>query len=174
MARVHSISHDPRLHCNVSKAVLEHEILYASAVVRPLDVPSTNTKYGLVLSHSGVMVRTAHEDVLVEYMNESAVYINLVATYRPDQEEFVYRYYRFRQNPNEVQRPKRRVTVGEFAVRMAEFMKGKTFDTFTHNCHHARYLTMKYYGMRTTDPYASRHSVFAQGIADFFKRYSVK
>ena len=171
MARVYSISHDPRLHCNVSKAVLDHEILTASAVIRPLDVPSTNTKYGLVLSHSGVMVQTKYEDVLIEYMNESAVYINLVATYKPDQEEFYYRYYKFRHNPKEVQKPKKKVTVGEFALKMAEFMKGKTFDTFTHNCHHARYLTMKFYGMKTSDPYANPHSVLFQGILDFFRHY---
>ncbi|KAH0792599.1 hypothetical protein GPJ56_003433 [Histomonas meleagridis] len=171
MAKVTCRGANLQLRCNVSKEVMNHEIVSAISVVRPLDCPCTNTKYGKVLSHSGVIVRTKYEDLLIEYMNESAVYINLVGKYDPNAKSFQFRYYTFRQNPEEVQKPKRKVTVSEFAEKMADFMKGHTFDTFSHNCHHARYLTMKYYGMKTEDPYSNSHSVLYQGILDYFKRY---
>lgn len=177
MTRVHCAAPPNGMIISVGPEVLRRRIVQCVAVLRPLDVPSTNYKYGKVLSHSAVLCRTTKEFVMVEYMNISKVLVNLVGSFKDKDgdlgETFFYHGFTFHYISPPLQ-PKKRVTINEFATKMVEFMKDRTFDTFTHNCHHARYLTMKHFGMKTEDPYNIKRNVLFQGVADYFTNYNKK
>ncbi|OHT15426.1 hypothetical protein TRFO_42502 [Tritrichomonas foetus] len=174
MTKVYSTQPDNGMKICVSKEVMSRQIVSCVAVLRPLDCPSTSTKYGKVLSHSAVLIRTEKEFVMVEYMNVCKVLINRVGCLKKDEDisgdNFIYRGY-LHKFISTVQHPKCPVTVREFAEKMVDIMKDRKFDTFTHNCHHARFLTMKHYGMRSEDPYNIKRNVLFQGIVDYFKKY---
>ena len=173
MTKVCCASPDYGMRICVGPEVMERPILECGAVLRPLDCPSTIGKYGKVLAHSAILARTSKEYVLIEYMNVNLVLVNRVGNLKwpkMKKEDFKYKGLIFK-FISDVQEPKTSVTIREFAEKMVDYMKGHTFDTFTHNCHHARYLTMKYYGMHSEDPYSVKKSVLFQGIADYFKRY---
>lgn len=55
-------------------------------------------------------------------------------------------------------------------ILLANCMAGKKFDTFTHNCHYARYYTMKKYGMQSMNPKKAKRNILFQGIIDYFTR----
>ena len=159
---------NPSLKCNVRPEIMSLEILGVVPVRRPLDVPSANRKYGKVLSHSGVIAKTRKVYVLIEYMCDSMVYVSICPGYHEGEDVFYYRHYTFNHDDLKWQVPNQKVTIREFALQMIEEMKGAKFDTFTHNCHHARYRTMLHYGMKSDDPDGCGTNLFFQGFIDFF------
>ena len=150
-------------------ATFDEEIDFVYAVRRPIDTPATRHKLGIVLSHSGcICVTKSGAVVLVEYMWGSKVHVQLCDTYR-EGENFVFERLTFVHDTQKRQSPSTTVTVREFAQTMADFMRGKSFATYTHNCHQARYVTMKRYGMESKNPDMFRRNVFFQGLIDYFK-----
>jgi hypothetical protein len=95
-------------------------------------------------------------------------YISLCSSYRPGSREFTVRHMPFVHDDIHPKRPTVRVTVGEFAHAMATFMRPKPFAICTRNCHHARYWTMKKFGMKTKNPESEQRNMFFQGFADYF------
>jgi hypothetical protein len=154
----------------VGPEVMKQRIVSVVAVRRPLDVPSIRAKIGLTLSHSGCVATTEEGAyVLIEYMWGGLVYVSLCNSYTPGKKGFKFRHFPFLHDDVKQQEPNRRVTVGEFAEAMIEVMQGKGFAVLYHNCHHARYLTMKRYGMKSKNPDAYKTNSFFQGWKDFFK-----
>lgn len=170
MTKVHAAGSHPFLRCEVLPDVLQAKVLDVVPVRRPLDVPSTLTKFGKVLSHSGCVARTEKGFVMIEYMSTNQVYITRVYHFTPGCKEFNTKKYHFILDNPTPQVPVVPVTVGEFANKMVEYTKDKEFNTFTHNCHHARYDTMKYYGMISDNPDAGEYNIFYQGFVDYFSR----
>ena len=84
--------------------------------------------------------------------------------------EFVFKKYHFTVENFEIQHPDRKVTVREFTNKMIEYTKDAPFDTFTHNCHHARYDTMRFYGMDSENPDTNKYNFLYQGFIDYFKK----
>jgi hypothetical protein len=169
MAKIHALGTNPEFRQLVGPDVMEQVISKVAAVRRPLDVPATIDKLGLVLSHSGcVLVTEAGAYVLIEYMWGGITYISLCSTYKPGERTFVYRKMEFVHDDMRLFTPTSRVTVQEFAMAMATLMRGKPFAVCTHNCHHARYWTMKKFGMITKNPESEPRNQFFQGWVDYF------
>lgn len=158
-----------KISTSLSDFDLDNLILECYAVRRPLYVPSMLEKYGEVLSHSAVMCITARGAFIVEFMSDNIVYIKKVGFY-VSSEDFDFEDFHFVHDSHETQVPVRPVTIKRFAVSMANFMAGKKFDTFTHNCHYARYYTMKKYGMQSMNPKKVKRNILFQGIVDYFTR----
>ena len=57
---------------------------------------------------------------------------------------------------------------------MANCMAGKKFDILTHNCHIARYRTLKEFGIKSIYPNRVKKDVIHQGFIDLFLRPSGK
>ncbi|OHT14980.1 hypothetical protein TRFO_14647 [Tritrichomonas foetus] len=148
---------------------LEALIVECYAVRRNLLIPSTTEIIGDVLSHSGVVAVTHKGDFLIEFMCDNIVYIKKVDTYKKG-ENFVFEDLQFIHDDCDPQIPSREVTVRRFATSMAYFMQGEKFDTFTHNCHMARYSTMRKYGMKSNNPRKSKVNIFFQGFIDYFSK----
>jgi hypothetical protein len=169
MAKIHAIGANPEFRQLVGPEIMEQVITEVAAVRRTLQVSSTVDKLGLTLSHSGcVLITDGGAYVLIEYMWGGLTYISLCPTYRPGQLRFKYRDMIFVHDEIRPYTPTVRVTVREFAMSMAAFMRGKPFAVCTHNCHHARYWTMKKYGMITKNPEAEPRNMFFQGFVDYF------
>lgn len=170
--RIHAINLIPGLRCCVGPEVLNRKILFVAAVLRPLNVPSTSWKYGKVLSHSACLCQTKREFVLIQYMNASLVYLDLVGSINPNLKEktFTFKGFHFHFMTH-FQQPKKIITIKEYAMKMFDFMKDHSYNVFTHNCHHARYLIMNYYGMESENPYTIKKNVLFQGVADYFHVY---
>ena len=148
---------------------LETIILDCSAVRRPLFIPSMLEIYGEVLSHSAALCVTSQGAFLVEFMWDNIVYVKKLDNYKSGQ-DFDFEGFHFIYDSYIIQVPQMPVTVKMFATTMAIFMAGKKFDVFTHNCHHARYYTMKRYGMSSKNPKKVKRNILYQGIVDFFFR----
>ena len=168
MTQVSSTNTNPFLRLMVTPEVYNAEILTCVPVRRPLDVPSTSVKYGKVLSHSGCVVKTIKGYVLIEYMSSNQVYVSQVHNFENGMSEFDFKKYHFVLDSITPQVPNRKITVKEFTEKMIEYTKDKEFSTFTHNCHHARYDTMKFFGMPSDNPDAGKHNLFYQGFVDYF------
>lgn len=158
-----------RISTFLSDSDLQNIILECHPVRRPLYVPSMLEKYGEVLSHSAVICITARGTFLVEFMSDNSVYIKKV-DYYVSSEDFDLEGFHFIHDTHASQVPERIVTVKRFAISMANYMAGKKFDTFTHNCHYARYYTMKKYGMQSMNPKKAKRNILFQGIIDYFTR----
>lgn len=154
----------------VTPDVYHAEILTCVPVRRPLDVPSALPKLGKVLSHSGCVCKTTKGYVLIEYMSANQVFVSKVYNFMNGMKEFDFKKYHFKLDIVEPQVPNTKVTVKEFTEKMIEFTKDKQFDTFSHNCHHARYDTMRFYGMQSDNPDAGKYNLFYQGFVDYFKK----
>lgn len=163
----------------VGPEILNEAVINAYPVRRALDVFAIGDKIGDVLAHSAVILTTKICPVLVEYMNDSHVYITYCKGFKEGDMYFKQKKYMFildrvkGQEPidkyddafksaqkNEVldttsYDPKNNnvVTVKRFADKMCEIMKNKTFNVITHNCHDARLQTMDYFGMKSGDIY---------------------
>ena len=159
----------PRLDIQINDEEMDQFILECYAVRRPLYVPSIVDTIGEVLSHSAVIVVCPQGNYIVEYMNDSIVHIKKCDTYVKS-ENFQYEGLPFVHDDPKSQSPCRPVTIRRFSSSMANFMAGKQFDTFSHNCHIARYLTMKKYGMTSNNPRKAKRNIFFQGFMDFFHR----
>lgn len=146
---------------------LESLVLFCYAVRRPLAIPSVKFTIGEVVSHSGVICVTSRGNFLVEYTWKNSVLVKKVENYQPGK-DFDFERFHFIHDSYYPQIPIRLVTVRKFAYSMANFMKGKPYDTFTHNCHQARYYTMKKYRMKSKNPKKARRNIFFQGWFDFF------
>lgn len=157
---------------DVDDNTLNSNIISLIGVIRPLNCPSTNTKYGKVLSHSGIIAQTSDKYVLIEYMNDNKIKITEVDHYEPDKEEFIFQNFHFRQDPNERKPLEKKVKIFEFAETMANFMKDEEFDTFYHNCHKACRLTLKYYGISPPKAIICEHNILFQGIIDYYTIYN--
>ena len=125
--------------------------------------------YGEVLSHSAALCVTSQGAFLVEFMWDNIVYVKKLDNYKSGQ-DFDFEGFHFIYDSYIIQVPQMPVTVKMFATTMAIFMAGKKFDVFTHNCHHARYYTMKRYGMQSKNPKKVKRNILYQGIVDFFFR----
>lgn len=166
---------DKRYQVKLSSAISEFEmdavVLKCFPVRRPLSIPSIKKKIGDVLSHSSVLCVTAGDSYIIEYMYNNTVYIKKVRNYIPGQ-DFDFEGHHYIHDIYEPQIPERMVTVRRIAISMANFMTGKKYDTFTHNCHMARYFVMKKYGMKSDNPRRAKRNIFFQGFVDFFSRNS--
>ena len=125
------------------------------------------------MSHSGVICVTARGSFLIEYLYDSSVNIKRVDNYEPGK-DFDFEGFHFIHENTEPEIPQTQVTIKRFAISMANFMKGKKFETFTHNCHMARYFTMKKYGMKSNNPRKAKRNIFFQGWVDFFGKGKIK
>ena len=153
----------------VDDDLLDKQIKYVYAVRRPLDTPGTRHKLGVVLSHSGcICITESGENILVEYMFGSRVHVHNCVSYE-EGKNFVFQNLTFVHETETRQSPSEPVTIRQFAQTMADFMRGKSFATYTHNCHQARYVTMNKYGMKSKNPDSFRRNVFFQGLIDYFK-----
>lgn len=170
MARVHALGLCPDFRSTIGSDLMNQQVKYVFGVKRPLDTPCTDRKIGIVLSHAGIMcVTEQNQNVLIEYMFGSKVYISECTSYKMG-EDFVYKGLPFVHTTTNVQGPNCPVTVREMAQSMADIMRGRSFETYTHNCHQARYLTMKKYGMKSINPRAEGVNVFFQGLLDFYQK----
>lgn len=158
--------------CNLAPEEMSSTIIYTAAVRRPLALPSTGQMYGRVLCHCSVLARSTTGYYIIEYMNDNYVHVTRINTYRPGQNFYFHNYLFIHDKPVEPQFPKLPVTVKEFSESMIEFMKQKTFDTFTHNCIQARFLTMRKFGMPSDDPKMANRCIFFQGFFDYFGKSS--
>lgn len=158
-----------KISTSLSDFDLDNLILECYPVRRPLFVPSMLEKYGEVLSHSAAICVTARGTFLVEFMSDNIVYVKKV-DYYVSSEDFDFEGFHFIHDSHESQVPERAVTLKRFAVSMANYMAGKKFDTFTHNCHYARYYTMKKYGMQSMNPKKIKRNILFQGIIDYFTK----
>lgn len=175
MTKVYSSAPKDGLRNCVGKEIMKKDIKQCVAVLRPLDVPSTLWKYGRVLSHSAVLCTTKKDHILIEYTSTNLVHINKIGGFKEEKSEigpcFEYRGFIFHYiSPFQV--PKKRITIRDFALKMADYMCCKPYDVFTHNCHQARFFTMKYYGMKSHDPCNIKYNILFQGIADYFTNYN--
>ena len=149
--------------------LFDEPIKYVYAVRRPLDTPATKHKLGVVLSHSGcVCITESGKNILVEYMWGSKVHVRDCTTYE-EGKNFVFMKLPFVHDTEKRQSPSEPVTVRQFAQTMADFMRGKSFATYTHNCHQARFVTMQKYGMESQNPDLFKRNVFFQGVVDYFR-----
>ena len=169
MTKVHSTNKNKFLRLMVTPDVYNAQILTVVPVRRSLDVPSTIVKIGKVLSHSGCVCLTTKGYVLIEYMSVNQVFVSKVHNFENGMSEFDFKKYRFVCDDVTPQVPNQKITVKDFIEKMIDFMKDKEFNTFTHNCHHARYDTMKYFGMKSDNPDAGKYNLFYQGFVDYFK-----
>lgn len=158
------------IRCCVLPDAMDAQIISCVPVRRPLDVPSTITKFGKVLSHSGCVVETKKGFFLVEYMSTNQVFVTHVTHFTKGCKEFNTKKYHFILDDPVPQAPSRPVTVREFTEKMVEYVKDQQFNTFTHNCHHARYDTMKFFGMSSDNPDAGEYNILYQGFIDFFNK----
>lgn len=172
MAKVHAANINPKFRVSVSKDILDEKIIACTAVRRPLAIPGASDVIGQALSHSSVIAITRKLPILIEYMNTNQVYITYCRAYKSGCKSFQHNGFTFIVEEKE-QIPSSTVTIWEFAEKMEDFMKNGKFDTFVHNCHIARYKTMKFYGMRSKNPDSCNHNFFFQGWVDYFKRKPV-
>lgn len=100
-------------------------------------------------------------------MYDNKVYVKKVENYNPSQ-DFDFEGNHFIHDTSEQQIPNKPVTVRRIAISMANFMNGKKYDSFTHNCHIARYFVMKKYGMKSDNPRKAKRNIFFQGFYYFF------
>lgn len=175
MTKIYSNAPKDGLRCCIGPEVMNRKLLECAAVLRPLDVPSTFWKYGKILSHSAVLCITKKEYVLVEFSSTNMVHINKIGGFQRKESEigpyFEYRGFIFHYI-TPLQKPKKNITIRDFALKMASFACKKPYDVFTNNCHQARYSTMKYYGMKSHDPYNIKINILFQGFADYFTDYN--
>lgn len=169
MARVAAWSAYPGLKVNIPPEVMSSQIIGAVTVRRPLDNPIMNKRYGKALSHTGVAVRTFFGFVLIEYTYDSCVHVNMIPRFESGKRVFHIQYYEFVCDSEQLQVPDRVVNVRCFAVTMYELMSGRKYSLFHHNCHVARYETMKYFGMMSDDPRSEHKSLIVQGMIDMSK-----
>lgn len=162
-----------RVKALINENELEYVIIQCYAVKRPIAIPSIKHTIGKVLSHSGVICITEKDAFLIEYMYDCCVYIKRVENYSPGV-DFDFENFHYVHDDQKPQKPDRIVTLKRFAISMANFMKGKKFETFTHNCHMARYFTMKKYGMISDNPRKAKRNIFFQGWFDFFGKNKKK
>ena len=170
MPRIQGNNENKFLRLMVTPDVHNAEIINCVPVRRPLDVPSTIIKLGKVLSHSGCVCKTTRGYVLIEYMSSNQVFVSKVYNYQNGMHEFNFKKYHFILDDDKPQEPKEKCTVRQFAEKMIEYTKNKQFDTFSHNCHHARYDTMNFYGMKSDNPDAGKFNLFYQGFVDYFTK----
>lgn len=149
---------------------MDKRIIYVFAVRRPISTPSTSDKIGKVLSHSGCICQiTSGQYILIEYMWGGLVHISNCTSYKRS-ENFTYSGLPFIHDDPKEQSPNGDVTIREFSQRMADYMRGKDFATYTHNCHLARFWTMKKWGMKSLNPDNAKVNVYFQGLIDYFTK----
>lgn len=165
-------NYPPQLDVQISEEEMDLFILECFAVRRPLYIPSIVDTVGEVLSHSAVVAVCSQGSYLIEYMNDSTVHVKRCPTYVRSG-SFQFEGLTFVHDDPAPQQPNRPVTIRRFSVSMMNYMSGKTFDTFTHNCHIARFLTMKKYGMVSDNPRRAKRNIVFQGFMDFFHRKRV-
>lgn len=162
-------SYPAQIKTTLTDKELDTYILDCSAVRRPLFIPSMLEIYGEVLSHSAALCVSEQGAFIVEFMSDNVVYVKKLENYISGK-DFDFEGFHFIYDSYEKQVPQTPVTVRDFAICMANFMSGRKFDVFVHNCHHARYCTMKMYGMQSKNPRKVKKNILHQGILDFFFR----
>lgn len=155
--------------CNVGPDERASKIISSVAVRRPLSIPGASQTYGQVLSHSGCVLKTTTGYYLVEYMADNFVHCNRCNKYKP-LKDFIFQGFLWIHDDNEMSRPKQEVTLEQFCLVEIDIMKNKPYDTFTHNCFQARYLAMKKFGMKSSDPLNYKRCIFFQGWHDLFEK----
>lgn len=155
--------------CNVSPEERVSKIISSVAVRRPLSIPGASQTYGQVLSHSGCVIKTTTGYYLVEYMADNFVHCNRCNKYKP-LKDFIFQGFLWIHDDKEMSAPKQEVTLEQFCLEEIEIMKSKPYDTFTHNCFQARYLAMKKFGMKSSDPLNYKRCIFFQGWHDLFEK----
>ena len=172
--RVSAKNLKPMFKCNISPEELSSKVISAIAVRRPLAIPGASDCYGEVLCHSACVVRTYTGYYVVEYMSDNYVHCNRCSKYKRANEDFVFQGYTYIHDDQKPSYTPKDITLETFCMGMVNIMKGKPFNTFTHNCLQARYLTMKKFGMKSSDPLNSNRCIFFQGWIDLYGQRSKK
>ncbi|OHT03148.1 hypothetical protein TRFO_06812 [Tritrichomonas foetus] len=173
MCKVYSSTSKDYIRVNVGREMMSQKIDLVWPVRRALDIGAfdiTHT-YGKVLSHSAVAVSTKRGSVLIEYMGDSHVYVYHARDFANGKPIFMQRGFYFMLDIENGQVPNAEITVRDFANTMADYMKEKSFNTLNHNCHLARYLSMKFYGMESDDPTQQSDKVLSTAFSDIRKKY---
>lgn len=170
MTKVDCILQNELLRSSVCTEVLDSEIDIVVPVYRPLDIPNFKEVYGTVLSHSGMICTTVYGPVLVEFMNTNQIFIYMAPDFSLDRRDFRVKHFYYHWHGDEPQHPNKKVTIRQFCEKMTEFTVQAEFNTFTHNCHHARNYVMQKYGMHSIDPDVGTHNTLFQGVIDYVRR----
>ncbi|KAK8875868.1 hypothetical protein M9Y10_006043 [Tritrichomonas musculus] len=157
------------LKCNVGPDERTSKVISSVAVRRPLAIPGACQVYGQVLSHSGCVVKTTTGFYLVEYMSDNFVHCNRCSKYK-EQNDFIFQGYLWIHDDANSSTTNKDITLETFCLAMINIMKEKPYDTFTHNCFQARYLTMKKFGMESSDPLNFKRCIFFQGWHDLYEK----
>lgn len=168
LMKVHAKLDHPCIKYNCSREERQSLIIYCVAVRRPLAIPSTLTIYGRVLCHAGLVAKTEAGYYVIEYMNDNFVHVTRLNKYEVGQ-NFTFQGFTWVHDDPEPSFATTNVILEEFCTSMATIMSERKFNTFTHNCLNARYLTMKKYGMKSQDPMNWKRVIFLQGWFDFFQ-----
>ena len=174
MTKVYSSTHKNMIRACVGPEIMDQTIEEMWPVRRSLNIGPIIHKYGKIISHSAVVATTRKGPVLIEYMGDSHVYVFLCRDFRPGAPVFMQRGFYFQPDVLEGQEPNESVTIKEFAEKMCDFMKGKPFNTFNHNCHYARYYTMRFYGMKSDNPKTNENgdNIVEMAFSDVFRKYA--
>ena len=162
-----------KISSTLSEKELECQILQCYPVRRPLDIPSITDIYGDVLSHSAILGVSSSGSFLIEFMADNIVYVKKVHNYVIG-EDFVFNGLKYIHDCSDSQSPEKEITLSTLANTMANCMAGKKFDTLTHNCHIARYRTLKTFGMKSNNPNRVKKDIIHQGFIDLFFRPNSK
>ncbi|KAK8841134.1 hypothetical protein M9Y10_027334 [Tritrichomonas musculus] len=154
--------------CNVGPDERASKVISSVAVRRPLAIPGASQVYGQVLCHAGCVIKTTTGFYLVEYMSDNYVHCNRCSKYKP-RRDFIFQGFLWIHDDIDPSYTVQIVTLEQFCIGMIEIMKEKQYDTFTHNCLHARYLTMKKFGMVSSDPLNYKRCIFLQGWHDLYE-----
>lgn len=154
---------------------LNRQIIECYPVRRPLNIPSIIKNYGKVLSHSAILACSQEDDgtYLIDYMDDDYVHVRKVKNCKKG-EEFVFENLKYIYDDRKPQRPNKNVSLKRLATLMMKYMKNEKFSTWSHNCHEARYMVMKRYGMESEDPYQNDINIFFQGFVDYFANLKQK
>ncbi|OHS94111.1 hypothetical protein TRFO_11392 [Tritrichomonas foetus] len=157
--------------CNVCPEECQSRVISSIAVRRPLAIPGAAKCYGEALCHSACVVRTTTGYYVVEYMSDNFVHCNRCPKYVP-QKNFKFQGFLWIHDDLDPSYTQKNFTLERFCLGMVDIMKGQPFNTFTHNCLQARYLTMKKFGMKSADPLNYKRCIFYQGWFDFYGKGS--
>lgn len=166
--KVHAVLDHQKIKYNCSREERASRVIYCTAVRRPLDIPSTWNVYGMVLCHAGLVAKTETGYYLIEYMNDNFVHATRANNYSVGN-NFKFQGFVWIHDDPEPSFATTAVTLEELCMEMIKIMGGKKFNTFTHNCLNARYLTMKRFGMKSHDPMNWKRVIFLQGWYDLIQ-----
>lgn len=104
-------------------------------------------------------------------MHTNMIYVTAAPKYSSEKPSFRQRKYIYFLHSQAEQIPNKVITINDFLQSMIDFISIGTFNTMTHNCHHARYFAMAAYGMQSDNPDHGKLNIFLHGMHEFFRTY---